>query len=130
MKKTYISFLLAVVLPTSPAAAQVACGDGHVMLQVLGSGGGTFARFHEAGAQIGDLDLLALSHLHPDHSSEVPALLWVQEANMSFSGPTGNAVTRTDLTPPSPGLRQGWTCWSFTLRSPRPMGGFTPGPAS
>ena len=100
-----------------PAAAQVACRDGGVVLQVLGSGGpfglgrasaayllwidgvgrimvdaggGTFLRFHEAGAQVGDLDLLALSHFHPDHSSEVPALLWVQPTNMKLSGPSGN----------------------------------------
>lgn len=112
------ALLGALLLSGAPAAAQVACGDSGVVLQVLGSGGpfgvgrasagyliwidgvgrimvdaggGTFTRFHEAGAQVGDLDLLALSHFHPDHSSEVPALLWVQPTGMTVSGPSGNA---------------------------------------
>ena len=113
-----ILLLGALLFPGAPAAAQVACGDSGAVLQVLGSGGpfgvgrassghliwidgvgriivdaggGTFTRFHEAGAQIGDLDLLALSHFHPDHSSEVPALLWIQPTDMLVSGPSGNA---------------------------------------
>ena len=36
---------------------------------MVDAGGGTFARFHEAGARVDDLELLALSHFHPDHSS-------------------------------------------------------------
>jgi ribonuclease BN (tRNA processing enzyme) len=109
--------LLAVLILVPAQAAQAACDDGPVVLQVLGSGGpfgagrasagyliwidgvarimvdaggGTFARFHEAGANVEDLELLALSHYHPDHSSEVPALLWVQPTDMLVSGPTGN----------------------------------------
>ena len=118
MSKKLLPLLGALLLSGAPAAAQVACGDSGVVLQVLGSdgpvgvgrasagyliwidgvgrimvdaGGGTFARFHEAGAQIGDLDLLALSHFHPDHSSEVPALLWVQPTTVTVSGPSGSA---------------------------------------
>lgn len=105
------------LLAAAPAAAQSACDDGHVILQVLGSGGpfgvvrasagylvwvdgvarvmvdaggGTFTRFHEAGARVGDLELLALSHFHPDHSAEVPALLWIQSTDMLVSGPSGS----------------------------------------
>jgi ribonuclease BN (tRNA processing enzyme) len=118
MRGKILSLLGALLLSGAPAAAQVACGDSGVVLQVLGSGGpvgvgrasagyllwidgvgrimvdaggGTFTRFHEAGAQVGDLDLLALSHFHPDHSSEVPALLWVQPTSLTVSGPSGNA---------------------------------------
>ncbi len=109
--------LLAVLIFFPAPAAQAAYEDGPVVLQVLGSGGpfgagrasagyliwidgvgrimvdaggGTFTRFHEAGARVDDLELLALSHFHPDHSSEVPALLWVQPTDMTVSGPTGD----------------------------------------
>lgn len=95
---------------------QAACDDAPVSLQVLGSGGpfgngrasagylvwingsarimvdaggGTFTRFHEASARVNDLELLALSHLHPDHSAEVPALLWIKPTDVLISGPTG-----------------------------------------
>ncbi len=111
------AILGALLLVPAPAVAQVACEVGPVVLQVLGSGGpfgvgrasagyliwidgiarimvdaggGTFTRFHEAGARVGDLELLALSHFHPDHSSEVPALLWVQPTDMTVSGPSGS----------------------------------------
>jgi len=111
-----LAFLAALLL--APAAlAQSACEAGPVTLQVLGSGGpfgngrassgyllwvdgvarimidaggGTFTRFHEAGAKVDDLDVLALSHFHPDHSSEVPALLWLRPTDMIVSGPTGS----------------------------------------
>ena len=110
------AFLVALILVPAQAV-QAACEAGPVVLQVLGSGGpfgagrasagyliwidgvgrvmvdaggGTFTRFHEAGARIDDLELLALSHFHPDHSSEVPALLWVQPTDITVAGPTGN----------------------------------------
>lgn len=106
---------LLLALNVSNASAQ--CGDTGVWLQVLGSGGpfgvgrasagylvwidgvsqimvdaggGTFARFHEAGARIPDIRLLALSHFHPDHSSEVPALLWAQPSALRIAGPSGS----------------------------------------
>lgn len=99
------------------ATAQDTCADHSVALQVLGSGGprgvgrasagyliwidgkariivdaggGTFKTFHEAGAKVDNIDLLAMSHFHSDHSSEVPALLWLSEADMILSGPTGS----------------------------------------
>ena len=118
--KSMVTKLLAllsafVLVPIAPA--QAACEAGPVVLQVLGSGGpfgngrassgyliwvngvarvmvdaggGTFTRFHEAGASVDDLDVLALSHFHPDHSSEVPALLWLRPTDMTVSGPTGS----------------------------------------
>jgi ribonuclease BN (tRNA processing enzyme) len=100
-----------------PAMAQDNCADHSVALQVLGSGGprgmgrasagyliwidgkarimvdaggGTFKTFHETGAKLADLDLLAMSHFHSDHASEIPALLWLNETDMILSGPTGS----------------------------------------
>ncbi len=98
--------LAAVVLLgwlTGGTAAQAACGEHGVAVQVLGSGGpiaddarasagyllwidgharlmvdtggGTFLRYGEAGAHIEDLDLVALTHLHTDHAADLPALL-------------------------------------------------------
>ena len=110
-----VTLLGALMLLPSPAV-RAACDVGPVALQVLGSGGpfgygrassgyllwidgaarvmvdaggGTFTRFHEAGARVDDLELLALSHFHPDHSVEVPALLWIKPTDLLISGPTG-----------------------------------------
>jgi ribonuclease BN (tRNA processing enzyme) len=44
---------------------------------MVDAGGGAFVRFGEAGARIEDLRLLGISHFHPDHSSDLPAILWV-----------------------------------------------------
>jgi ribonuclease BN (tRNA processing enzyme) len=42
---------------------------------MVDAGGGSFLRFGEAGARFEDLELLALSHYHTDHSADLPALL-------------------------------------------------------
>lgn len=100
------------------AQAQSQCSDEGVQLQILGSGGpfgsdrassaylvwidgqsrimvdtggGSFTRFHEAGAIIESLDLIALSHFHPDHSAELPALLWPRTGELTIAGPSGSA---------------------------------------
>lgn len=65
--------------------------DGQSRLMV-DAGGGTFARFHEAGASIADLQLMALSHFHPDHSAELAALLWPQSGELTIAGPTGTGA--------------------------------------
>jgi len=106
----------AFVLSAYPPYAWAQC-DSPVALQILGSGGpfgigrvssgyivwidgvsrimvdaggGTFAHFHKAGAQISDVRLLAVSHFHPDHSSEIPALLWPEASTVHMAGPSGN----------------------------------------
>ena len=106
------SLLWLLALVPAPAAAETTCEASAVVLQVLGSGGpfgegrasagyliwvdgvarvmidaggGTFKTFHAAGAKIDDLELLALSHFHPDHSTEVPALLWIKATDMTVS---------------------------------------------
>lgn len=59
-------------------------------------GGGTFARFGQSEAKLSDLSLVAISHLHPDHVSDLPALLWTSQnlrsTPLPISGPSGNDV--------------------------------------
>ncbi len=109
--------LLTLLLP-GVAGANCSTGDG-LSLQILGSGGpfgrgrassaylvwldgsarilvdaggGSFTRFHETGALIADLELMAISHFHPDHSAEVPALLWIKPTDLLLSGPSGRGL--------------------------------------
>jgi ribonuclease BN (tRNA processing enzyme) len=106
------------------ASAQASCSSEPLALQVLGSGGpsaggtrastgylvwrggravamvdaggGTFLRFGEAGARLQDVSLLAVSHLHPDHVSDLPALLWLSELArqqpLKIAGPSGGGA--------------------------------------
>ena len=62
-------------------------GEARVMVD---AGGGTFLRFHEAGATVETMDLLAISHLHPDHAAEIPALYWVHGFTTPIAGPSGS----------------------------------------
>src|SRR5262249_33558765 len=100
------------------------CAAGPAMVQILGSGGpalnrerasasyvlwvggqarmlvdmggGTYLRFAQSGAKLSDLALVGISHLHPDHTSDLPALLWLsrQARNepLPIVGPSGNDV--------------------------------------
>jgi ribonuclease BN (tRNA processing enzyme) len=107
-----------------PAAAEQCGGDG-VGLQVLGSGGpeltdgrassgylvwqdgrarvlvdmgaGSLLQFERSGAHVEDLDVLLLTHLHVDHSADLPALLkgsfFTDRArHLPVYGPTGNRM--------------------------------------
>jgi ribonuclease BN (tRNA processing enzyme) len=49
-------------------------GQAKMLLDV---GGGTYLRFAQSQAKLSDLALMAISHLHPDHVSDLPALLWL-----------------------------------------------------
>jgi ribonuclease BN (tRNA processing enzyme) len=40
-------------------------------------GGGALARLGQAQAKLSDLSFFAVSHLHPDHISDLPAFLWL-----------------------------------------------------
>lgn len=117
-----IAFSLALVSPGAVHASRCPASTG-VALQVLGSGGpiaddarastgylvwldgrarllvdaggGVFLRFGEAGARFADLDGIALSHLHTDHSAALPALLKSgyfagRERTLPLAGPAGN----------------------------------------
>ena len=72
---------------------------------LVDTGGGTYLRFAQSQAKLSDLALLAISHLHPDHVSDLPALLWLSaqmrkeplpivgpSAGAGVAGPTGNDV--------------------------------------
>ena len=120
LKRMFGSVAVAVLgwIPSvEPALA--ACDETGVQLQVLGSGGpgasagrastgylvwidgvgrilvdaggGIKLRFHESGADLGDLELVAFSHFHPDHAAELPALLWYRGAALRVAGPSGTS---------------------------------------
>jgi ribonuclease BN (tRNA processing enzyme) len=69
-------------------------GRGKVLVDL---GGGSFLRFGQAGGRLEDLALLAVSHLHPDHVSDLPALLWLSNLArtepLPIVGPSGGDVT-------------------------------------
>ncbi len=108
-----------------PVMADTACGEEGVWLQVLGSGGpelddgrassgyviwvdgkarilvdmgsGSLSRFEQSGATINDLDVILLSHLHVDHSNDLPVLVKAsffsgRDRDLSVYGPTGNPL--------------------------------------
>jgi len=114
--------LLAGLPPASPAAS---CTDPGVHLQVLGAGGpelddgrassgyllwqdgrarvlvdmgaGSLLRFEQGGARVEDLDVVLLSHLHVDHSADLPALIKgsyfsSRLRDLPLFGPTGNRL--------------------------------------
>jgi len=120
--KKYLIYLFLISL-NSLAFAADRCPDTGVWLQVLGSGGpeiddgrassgyliwkngkalilvdmggGSLLRFEQSGAQLNDLDVILLSHLHVDHSADLPYLLKAsyftgRHRDLSIYGPTGN----------------------------------------
>jgi ribonuclease BN (tRNA processing enzyme) len=70
-------------------------GQARILVDI---GGGAFLRFGQAQAKHNDLALVAISHLHPDHVSDLPALLWLthqdqaRKAPLPIVGPSGNDV--------------------------------------
>jgi ribonuclease BN (tRNA processing enzyme) len=113
--------VLSILLNHSSASAQ-SCGADAVSVQVLGSGGprinpfrssasyllwvggqarllvdtggGAYQRFGQAQAKLEDLSMVAISHLHPDHVSDLPGLLWLSHQDrkepLPIVGPSGN----------------------------------------
>jgi ribonuclease BN (tRNA processing enzyme) len=69
-------------------------GQGRILID---AGGGAFLRFGQAGGQLESLSLVAISHLHPDHVSDLPALLWLsnlaRKEPLRIAGPSGGDVT-------------------------------------
>src|SRR5204862_2734530 len=63
---------------------------------LVDSGGGTYLRLGQSRAKLSDLALVAISHLHPDHTSDLPALMWASNRMRSgpllLVGPSGNNV--------------------------------------
>jgi ribonuclease BN (tRNA processing enzyme) len=123
MIRYVIVCLLALLSISSNASAQSCLGN-PVAVQILGSGGprinpdrastsyllwidaqarvlvdmggGAFLRFGQAQAKLSDLSLVTISHLHPDHVSDLPALLWlshqIRKDPLPIVGPSGNDV--------------------------------------
>jgi len=115
---SYLIPILALVHTTTAWSECPATGESNVQLQILGSGGpngsgerasssyllwvdgvsrilvdagsGTKLAFDKSRANFNDIGLVALSHFHPDHSAELPALLWTSGGNFRISGPTGS----------------------------------------
>ena len=64
---------------------------------LIDAGGGAFLRFGEAGARFEDLDFVGISHLHTDHSADLPALLKSgsfagRDRPLPIAGPVGDGV--------------------------------------
>jgi ribonuclease BN (tRNA processing enzyme) len=63
---------------------------------LLDMGGGAFLRFGQSQAKFSDLSMILISHLHPDHVSDLPGLLWASRTTRSDSlpiiGPSGDAA--------------------------------------
>lgn len=112
-----------VLLVFAPRASAQTCQASPVAIQILGSGGpranadrasasylvwlggqakilvdaggGAYARLGASGARLDDLALIAISHLHPDHVSDLPAIFWSMDQArknppLPISGPSGN----------------------------------------
>lgn len=79
---------------TNRASSSYLVWVGGRAVAMIDAGGGAFLRFGESGADLDTLSLLALSHFHPDHSADLPALLWVTERArkqpLPIAGPSGN----------------------------------------
>jgi ribonuclease BN (tRNA processing enzyme) len=74
-------------------------GESKIMVD---AGGGAFLRFGEAGADFGELEHIAISHFHTDHSADLVTLLKTgyfsdRKRPLSISGPGAGG--------PFPGLR-------------------------
>ena len=69
--------------------------DGHAKM-LVDMGGGTSHRLGESRANLEDVALMAVSHLHPDHISDLPALMWMshqmRKAPLPIVGPSGNEI--------------------------------------
>ena len=59
---------------------------------MVDAGGGAKHQFQLADGRLDDVDLVALSHLHPDHSVDLPSLLWPEGGSFAVSGPTAGGA--------------------------------------
>ena len=122
--RTLRSFMISMMVLAIPSGASAQSCAGPLAVQILGSGGpainperasasyllwaggkakmlvdmggGAYLRFGQSQAKTSDLALVAVSHLHPDHMSDLPAFLWlshqVRKEPMPIVGPSGNDI--------------------------------------
>jgi ribonuclease BN (tRNA processing enzyme) len=124
MYRGWFAGLLFIVLGL-PVQAATPCDRHGVWVQVLGSGGpeiddgrassgyliwregrarilvdmggGSLLRFEQSGAKLNDLDMILLTHLHVDHSADLPYLIKAsfftgRDRDLPLYGPTGNQL--------------------------------------
>jgi ribonuclease BN (tRNA processing enzyme) len=121
MIRSLIAGLLVFLAASSTALAQTCTGN-PVAIQILGSGapgfvkdrantsyllwvgnqakilfdagGGAYVRFGQSGAKFSDLSMILVSHLHPDHVSDLPGILWsgrmTRNDMLPIVGPSGD----------------------------------------
>ncbi len=121
MIRSFLAGLLIVLAASSNAFAQ-SCTGNPVAVQILGSGapgfvnnrantsyllwignrarilldagGGAYVRFGQSGAKFNDLSVILVSHLHPDHVSDLPGVLWsgrmTRNDVLPIVGPSGD----------------------------------------
>jgi ribonuclease BN (tRNA processing enzyme) len=75
------------------SAAYIVWQDGRSRVMV-DAGGGSFLRFGEAGASFDELDHIAISHFHTDHSADLTTFLKTgyfsdRRRSLAVSGPSG-----------------------------------------
>ena len=120
-KYLLLPFMLA--FTSISVSAATSCDDEGLWLQVLGSGGpelddgrassgyviwnkgkarllidigsGSMFQFEQSGASLNDLEAIMLSHMHVDHSNDLPVLIKAsffsnRNSNLYIYGPTGN----------------------------------------
>ena len=123
MLNKYLILPFILFLLHTPAQASTGCGKEGIWLQVLGSGGpelddgrasagyliwyqgkarilvdmgtGSLSHFEQSGASVNDLDVILLSHLHVDHSNDLPGLVKAsffsdRDRDLPVVGPNGN----------------------------------------
>lgn len=123
MSNKYLFLALLMAIICTPVYAKMGCGEKGVWLQVLGSGGpelddgrastgyviwregkarllidigsGSLFRFEQSGASLNDLDVILLSHMHVDHTNDLPALIKAsffsdRNRDLDLYGPSGN----------------------------------------
>src|SRR6185312_2271064 len=121
MVRSLVAGLLVLLAASSNAFAQ-ACVGNPIAVEVLGSGapgfvkdrantsyllwigpqakilldagGGAYVRFGQSQAKFGDLSMILVSHLHPDHVSDLPGILWsgrmTRNDSLPIVGPSGD----------------------------------------
>jgi ribonuclease BN (tRNA processing enzyme) len=81
-------------LATERASTSYVLWVGSEAKVLIDMGGGALLRYRQSQAKIKDLLFFGISHLHPDHVSDLPAFLWLSDRArkepLPIVGPSGN----------------------------------------